>query len=470
MTLAAVAGASAVTLALVIAVQTYLNVKKDLAAHGLQLGRAMAPVLTNALRHDDVWLAYTSLQGGRERVAEGRRPALVVVDRNGRIFAANQPRRYPTARRLSRVAPSLAAALAPAAEEDGEADASSVAGQFVQRVPLVVDTAPRGYLLVSFPPQAYWDRFWAIIGQGALYTVGVMALSGMAGVYLGRRLVRPLMRLSACMGRVGREPLQSIHCSLPTGDDELGRLAAAFQRMLQDLRYKEALEQQMVSSERLAAVGRLAAGVAHEINNPLAGMLVALDTLRTYGDPDPRTLHTIHQLERGLEQIRETVGALLLEARREPRNLTPQDLEDVRTLVVSQRPGDRVHLEWDNRLRESISLPSTLVRQILLNLLLNAVQAAGEGGAVRCRVEQNAYAMLIQVENESETLRPEVLDRLFEPYVTSREEGRGLGLWVTYQLVRQLQGSVAAESEGGWIRFHVQLPVLEEEADAGTGT
>src|SRR5208337_2118841 len=103
----------------------------------------------------------------------------------------------------------------------------------------------------------------------------------------------------------------------------------AYNRMLDELKSKQALEIKMVHSERLAALGQVTAGIAHEINNPLSGMLTAIDTLKFHSVPDKRVNKTIDLIERGLLQIKETVSALLVEAKIKGRDLAPQDIQDV---------------------------------------------------------------------------------------------------------------------------------------------
>jgi signal transduction histidine kinase len=229
------------------------------------------------------------------------------------------------------------------------------------------------------------------------------------------------------------------------------------------LREKAALEREMVSSERLAAVGRLAAGVAHEINNPLGGMLLAIDTLRQRGVADGHTERTLALLERGLTQIQDTVSALLVEARRESHSLTVQDIEDTRTLVATQAGERGVRIEWDNGLKEPLALPSTLVRQVAINLLLNGVQSAPRGGRVTAAFRREPQELSITVTNDGEAMDGETLDHLFEPYYTRREGGTGLGLWVTYQIVRQLGGEIRAGSSEDDTRFLVTLPLSGKE-------
>jgi len=173
---------------------------------------------------------------------------------------------------------------------------------------------------------------------------------------------------------------------------------------------------------------------------------------------------TLSLLERGLEQIRETVSALLVEARAETHPLAGHDLEDVRTLVQSEVQRRGITLEWHNELSGAVPLPSTPLRQVLFNLCLNAVQAAGDGGRVSCAVALRENLLVLKVDNDGRAIPSRELERLFEPFVGSREGGSGLGLWVTYQLVCQLRGEVQVASEPGWTSFTVRVPVLEMAA------
>jgi len=230
--------------------------------------------------------------------------------------------------------------------------------------------------------------------------------------------------------------------------------------MLKDLKDKEVLEKKMVQSERLAALGQLSAGIAHEINNPLSGMLTAIDTLKCYSDVDPHTMKTITLIERGLTQIKDTVGALLVEAKIHSRNLTPQDIEDVLTLITPMARKKGLHIGWHNSIDEEVALPATFVRQILINLLLNAVQAASQQGEVNFDIGIANKQLQLSVENNGKTLSDEQIAHLFEPFSSLGESGHGLGLWVTYQIVHQLGGHVSVKRESNnQMHFTVDIPL-----------
>ena len=243
--------------------------------------------------------------------------------------------------------------------------------------------------------------------------------------------------------------------------DEIGRLGTRFEKMLVELEEKQKLEREIVTADRLAAIGRFTAGIAHEINNPLAGMLTAIDTARKHGEPDPVSASTLSLVERGLEQIRRSVSALLVEARFEERALTPQDVDDVRTLLEPEVAVREQRLRWDSRLEHAIPLPSTPIRQILINLMLNAIQAAGRGGTVTCRIGADTSQMSFEICNDGRPIPSEQIAHLFEPFSRGADGGSGLGLWVTYQIVEQMRGTIRVRNGPPETEFAVALPLGE---------
>ena len=273
----------------------------------------------------------------------------------------------------------------------------------------------------------------------------------------------PLVQLAERMTQLGKKWPEDLDPDLYEYHDEMGLLFEAYNQLLIDLKNKQSLEMRMVQSERLAALGQLAAGIAHEINNPLSGMLTAIDTLKCHTDLSPRTQKTIALIERGLLQIKDTVAALLVEARMKSRPLAPQDIEDVLTLISPMGSQKALHISWHNSLSGEVALPATFIRQILINLLMNAVKAASQQGTVSCDISIENRQLQISVSNNGKMLNPEQIAHLFEPFCTFREGGHGLGLWVTYQIVNQLGGNISVKRESNeQMNFTVTLPLENE--------
>jgi signal transduction histidine kinase len=464
---------TAFLMALALGLQTLGNLREDQGRNALRLGHAMADVLVQALRHDDVWLAYSLLRGPERASSD---IAWVLVDDQGRIFASNRPARYRIDQPLAEALPWLPPSNpGPSAEREGPAllDSSDIAPapatqaghdrpRRLLRLPLSSDGTGVGELIALLSDAPFLGRFFEILQGGFLVTFGVLAVLLPLGWLWGRRMAAPLATLADCMRRAGEGDLRSVQCPVPQGDSEIGQLGQRFQEMVAALAEKQDLEQHMLKSERLAAVGRVAAGVAHEINNPLGGMLMAIDTFRRRQPPDPRTGQLLGLLDRGLQQIQHAVSALLVEARLDSRPLTPQDLEDVRTLAQPKPTGSGVALAWDNGLAGSAPLPANLVRQLLLNLVLNALKAVEPGGRVAVHIAPVDGCLVILVENTGDPMPPDRLDRLFEPYPSRRPDRQGLGLWVCYQIVSQLGGTIEAQAEHRVTRLCVSLPMEQE--------
>jgi two-component system, NtrC family, sensor kinase len=168
-------------------------------------------------------------------------------------------------------------------------------------------------------------------------------------------------------------------------------------------------------------------------------------------------------LERGLAQIRSTVGALLFEARLDSPAMSLSDWQDLKLLIAPQIQAKQAAFHWNIQLDEAIALPAHLVRQLVLNLLLNAVKAVEVGGRVDCLVAANGVGLQITVSNTGQHISGVAMEHLFEPFGSvAMAEGRrshSLGLWVSYQIVTQLGGTISVDSAPGRTYFAVLLPV-----------
>jgi signal transduction histidine kinase len=187
-------------------------------------------------------------------------------------------------------------------------------------------------------------------------------------------------------------------------------------------------------------------------------MLTAINTFQRHGGDPQRAERTLSLLQRGLTQIRNTVSALLVEAKVEDRSFAPEDIDDLLILVEAEAHAQAVRVVVDGRIAEPVPLPATLLRQIVLNLLLNAVAAAGEGGTVRLDAHTSPQGVTLAVFNDGAHIEQQDMPYLFEPFATGRETGHGLGLWIVYQITRQLDGEIAVESEPDATTFTIEIP------------
>ena len=455
--------ATALALSSSYVLQAWDNLNRDLLQSAEDIGRTTAHALFPVMLHDDVWEAFEVVSlPFAANPGTAQTESLIVLDRANRVYVSSRPQEHPLLRPLSSLGPDFAAL-------HRELPMAADAAVFVRReidakhvyvaLPIANDGVRLGTLIVTYNKSLLWQRFSLILSSSLWISLAVLAVLLPITAYWGRRMTLPLRVVTDRISRMGNGELEDVDPTLYPYRDEVGQLFAAYEAVLSKLRERAAFEKEVIKSERMAAVGRLTASIAHEINNPLGGMLNAISTLKRHGSPDPVTQKTVSLLERGLSQLRETVAALLVEAKLKSRPLEQSDLEDVRILVAPAAHKQGTHLSWSVALNGSIGLPSTLVRQVLINLLLNAIAAAGPGGQVAVRASNSERRFELIVENSGRPLLPEQLARLFEPFTSFSENGTGLGLWICYQIVTQLGGTIVAESNPELTRFSVQLPL-----------
>lgn len=445
----------------------YDDLKENLHIDAEIMGYSLKTNLYPVILHNDIGRAYEIITAPLESTIAGSNPvnaeSILVVDNTQRIVVSTHPKSAPILTEMRRLSPEYAL-LADQISQMDERSSQEVnlpgSKYYYYVTPIADEIVHLGTLIIVYPKDVFLPRFAHTVWQGLSAGAIILAILLPINWYWGWRMALPLVQLTARMGEISRKWPENLDPELYAHRDELGRLFEAYTQMLRDLKDKEELEKKMVQSERLAALGQLSAGIAHEINNPLSGMLTAIDTLKCYSDLDPHTMKTITLIERGLTQIKDTVGALLVEAKIHSRNLTPQDIEDVLTLITPMARKKGLHIGWHNSIDEEVALPATFVRQIMINLLLNAVQAASQQGEVNFDIGITDDQLQLSVANNGKILSDEQIAHLFEPFSPLGESGHGLGLWVTYQIVNQLGGHVGVKRESNnRMHFTVDIPV-----------
>lgn len=467
--------ASTVAVSAALILRAYDDLKNDLVISSESLGSTLAKTLFPTLLHDDAWRAYELIRAPfhEERKNQAMDPAVIfVVDNHLRVLVSSQPLAMPLLADLASLGgdfPALAATLRAKNPEVTGTHEFPDSDRLHVSIPVAEEGEQIGTLVITHSKDIFLPRFFGFVLGATSMGALVLAILLPLNWYWGRRMTEPLVQLAHGMSEIVNGAPEELGPELYAYHDELGQLFSAYRQAAAEIRAKTALEREVMQSERLAAVGRLAAGIAHEVNNPLGGMLMAIDTMKQRGTMDAATARTVALLERGLQQITETVGALLVQARVQARDLGRQDFEDIRTLVEPQVARKFLHLDFDIDLPEDLPLPAGFVRQVLINLLLNAIAATPNEGRIHVTARRTGNAFKLAVANQGEPPPPEILAHLFEPFVTGREGGHGLGLWVTYQTVRQLNGHIAVECEAGEIRFVVDLPLPAAEMKVSPG-
>jgi len=283
-----------------------------------------------------------------------------------------------------------------------------------------------------------------------------IALAAIVGAWLARSIVRPVAALQAGTRRVGEGDLDArIEIA---GGDEFAELAAAFNQMTESLaRNQEAL----VRSQKLASVGQVAAGVAHEINNPLGVILGYTRILRQQpGGGDSEELRIIEDETRQCQRI---VQSLLELARPQRLAVEPVDLaeltrEEVERLSESGRlDGRTVQVGGGDRV--GVDCDAGRVRQVIANLVVNAVQASPPDGEVRVEVAGDGHDAIVTVSDRGRGIAPDELPRVFDPFFTTKPQGTGLGLAIAQAIADAHGGRIEIHSvEGEGTRVALRLP------------
>ncbi len=455
--------ATALTLSASFMWQAWDNLHHDLQKNAEDLGRSTARALFPLMLHDEVWQAFETVSlplTSRDGSAETQ--TLVVFDNAMRVYVSSDSQTHrlmQPMRELGSEFSDLASELPTVPDTDLYVRDVADAQHIYVAVPITNNGVRLGTLVVAYHKSVLWQRFSQLLRNAIGITLLALAVLLPITAYWGRRMMRPMQWITGRIRQIGDANTPAIDPALYPYQDEVGLLYQAYADMHAKLQEKAVIEKEMVKSERMAAVGRLTASIAHEINNPLGGMLNAISTLKRHGSADPVTLKTVSLLERGLSHIRDTVAALLVQSKVKSRTLSASDFDDVQVLVAHALKKQGVKLEWSVVVAPDMALPSTLVRQVLINLLLNAIAAAGSAGQVKLLAQTDAQQLKLVVDNTGQPMSSVQLGRLFEPFTRFSNEGNGLGLWICYQIVTQLGGRIQAESNEVRTRFIVTLPL-----------
>lgn len=426
------------------------HVERNAEAETRRLAATLARALAEPVLRNDVWQAFQLLRATAQ-AAETPSEAtveVVVLDSRGLVFASPTPRQHPLGQPLSQLPEALRAVARrafDAAPPQPVSMASSEGGSLVLAAPIVGDEdIVLGVVLARHPRALTESQRSAVIGQLVLLGAAAVLFVALAGAALGLRMVAPLARLRQAMQTAPRretasEARRTLDAVSQRGD-EVGELGRSFAAMLDQIAAQQELERHMLQAERMASIGQLTAGIAHEVNNPLGGMRAAIENRRLRGGLDEASERTLGLLERGLHQVHATVQALLNEARSERHALAEADLRDLELLLAPEAEHIRCRMHWDPRLPLSQDMPAVPVRQVLLNLTLNAIAAAGPQGEVRVWSREVDGAWEAWVGNSGAPLDETKLASLTQGNERGDDGRQGLGLWITARILHTLGG------------------------------
>lgn len=402
--------------------------------------------------HKDVWEVYDTLDRARANASEERTLFTVVADDRGRVLAATDPTRAPV--------DSDVTAFADGAVPVTDVTAASNGAAVRVRAPLSVQGRVVGTIVteldVSDLAKERQDAIVALLAGNALATLILV----LAGYLVLARMLKPVELLAHHMGEAGDAPHLIPEQDIPQSDTVFAKLLRNFNGMAGAISARTEAEKRLAERERFVSLGRLSSSLAHEINNPLGGLLNATDTIKSYADRPEVVRQSADLVDRGLRHLRDVSRAILEENRmdRSGRPLSVTDFEDLRLLFEPETTRRGQRLDWqilsDNDILRC--QPSAPLRQIALNLLLNASSAAPEGGEVSLTVHEKNERLHLVVADNGPGLSDIVKARLLT--AAPIEPGGGVGLRLVRDLVSSLAGSIRCERSGDRTEITVSFP------------
>ncbi|HKZ06511.1 MAG TPA: ATP-binding protein [Methylomirabilota bacterium] len=356
-------------------------------------------------------------------------------------------------------------------------------------VAISLDRKPFGSVRLGFSSSFLRRELNEAVTQSLVLAGLALPAAWLVALFMANLVLRPIGQLARDLGRMRRGELDTA-LSAPAGisqEDELGELAAQLQLLSQQLqadrlrvlseeapaRELDSIKtlQSLVSySAKLAALGRLTSGVAHEVKNPLNAMMIHLELVRTRlaaAHPDLRGVReSLDIIGAEIRRLDHVVNGFLRFFRSQELALKPVDLN-----VLAHGVAALLEAEWKPMgIRFTLALDTTcprvsgdeeLLRQALINIVVNGCQAMPGGGEVTLETKARGEWAALSVTDQGPGIAPEDRERIFALYYTTKPQGSGIGLSLVYRIVQMHDGAVDVEApeSGQGTRMTIRLPV-----------
>lgn len=309
--------------------------------------------------------------------------------------------------------------------------------------------------------------------------LGIAAFAGLVFLFFYlKSLMKPVDRIIQVSKRIMRGDLKA-RCRYESSG-EIGILCKTFDQMADsiekhEMEMKEETRKQILMSEKQASIGRLSAGVAHEINNPLTGILTFAHFLKDRYTDDEKYQDDINVIIHETTRIREIIRGLLDFARQSPAVKSPVNMNDVIVqllkLIRTQKEFKSIKIieKLDIDLPE-VNADKNQLQQVMLNLILNACEAITDQGFIAISTAREENMIRIEITDSGCGIKEEDKDKIFDPFFTTKPVGKGtgLGLSVSYGIIEQHSGSIKFEStEGKGTTFIIRLPLNKDKSSRG---
>ncbi len=338
-------------------------------------------------------------------------------------------------------------------------------------VPVIARNTQYGYVHLRVNKDDFSDILKANTLKRILATVFVFGIGIVMIVIFSRRYTRPIQRVVDASRRVAAGDLNQ---SIPVqSNDEIGQLSDTFNFMVAKLRETRSLEERLREAEHLSGLGQLSRSMAHEIRNPLNFINLSVDHLGEKYKPDgemerEKYDHLISGIKQEIHRLNTLVNDFLDYSR--PFKLNKQNisftglLEDVLALIWAKAEADHINIIMDPSLDVQLYLDPDLFKSCILNVITNAFHAMGSSsraGVLRIREEIINDTFVLTISDNGEGVKPEDLEKIFEPFFSTKQDGLGLGLPMTRRVMEEHGGKVQFQSivgEGSRVKLILPLP------------
>lgn len=331
------------------------------------------------------------------------------------------------------------------------------------------DADPLGYLAVAVWRDRLDARNRDMVLRFVMSALAVLAaLLAVSWIILTVLVVRPVRRLGASMAVASTES-GAAAVTMPT-QDELGVLAEAFNTMLHRLadthrQLEQSLAARLAQADRFVTLGELAAGLAHEIKNPLAGLSGALQVLGHDFPEHSDRRSVVAEMQRQIERLNRAMNNLLryaLPASPQPHPLQINGvLEQVLTVLSAQKSVANIHVVRELGASRAINGDPLQLEQAFLNLCLNALQAMRDHGTMTLRTWDEPQGVVVEVADTGVGIPDDQVGKIFKPFYTSKTTGTGLGLALVARIVEEHAGAITVVTKvGDGSRFRVAFPAV----------
>jgi len=335
--------------------------------------------------------------------------------------------------------------------------------------PLAISTRRWGTLRIGVSTETVKKEISERIMKFSLYTTGFILLAIAIIAFLFGFITNPIKSLSKEMDAT------TITDNLPllplVRQDEIGILQKSFYRMLkrikEDEKERERTQRNLLLTEKMVAIGKLTSGVAHEINNPLGGILNCIYHFKKGGQSVEKQREYLDLMEDGIKRIQKTVTNLLEYARNPRLERSEADfgplIEKSLSLLDYQIRKSRIKIVREIPLSlPRIEVDTGQVGQVLINIFLNAIQAMEDGGTLKITVRTLDERLFVNISDTGKGIPGEIMPKVFDPFFTTKGEGQGtgLGLWLSQGIIERHGGTIqikSRENEGTTVIIDLPL-------------